>query len=294
VPDTQITNVSRQDFLQDVVRSTETLRQALNQWLNADSFRPIKERLLEQLAPSEPIQIVLQTDDRALRRLPLQQWDFFDRYPNAEMTLSTPNYEPVTAPEATSSKVNILAILGDSTGIDVQRDRTLLGQLPDAAVTVLVEPSRQALTDQLWAQSWQILFFAGHSSTQATQGQFVVNGQETLTIAQLKHGLRQAIAQGLKLAIFNSCDGLGLAQELADLQLPYLIVMREPVPDLVAQAFLRHFLDRFAQGDSLYQSVRTARERLQGLEDRFPCATWLPLLCQNPTAAPLLWSDLKH
>jgi len=30
----------------------------------------------------------------------------------------------------------------------------------------------------------------------------------------------------LKLAIFNSCDGLGLARELADLHLPTMIVMQ--------------------------------------------------------------------
>jgi hypothetical protein len=29
--------------------------------------------------------------------------------------------------------------------------------------------------------------------------------------------------------------------------------------------------------------VREAREKLQGLEDRYPCATWLPVICQNPS-----------
>jgi hypothetical protein len=82
-----------------------------------------------------------------------------------------------------------------------------------------------------------------------------VNPRTSLTIEQLRYGLKRAIASGLKLAIFNSCDGLGLAWDLADLQIPQVIVMREPVPDRVAQAFLKSFLIAFSQGRSLYASV---------------------------------------
>jgi hypothetical protein len=68
--------------------------------------------------------------------------------------------------------------------------------------------------------------------------------------------------------------------------------MREPVPDLVAQEFLRHFLAAFSGGQSLYASVREARERLQGLEGEYPCASWLPVICQNPAEAPTSWQEL--
>nr|WP_017295798.1 hypothetical protein [Geminocystis herdmanii] len=43
----------------------------------------------------------------------------------------------------------------------------------------------------------------------------------------MKTALNQAIKQGLNLAIFNSCDGIGLAQELSKLNIPQVIVMRE-------------------------------------------------------------------
>jgi hypothetical protein len=36
------------------------------------------------------------------------------------------------------------------------------------------------------------------------------------------------------------------------------------------------------QGLPLDRSVHQAREQLQGLEDRYPCASWLPIVCQNP------------
>lgn len=69
--------------------------------------------------------------------------------------------------------------------------------------------------------------------------------------------------------------------------------MREPVPDVVAQEFLQHFLRTFAQGKSLYLAVREARERLQGLETQFPCASWLPVICQNPAVVPPTWDQLR-
>jgi CHASE2 domain-containing sensor protein len=86
---------------------------------------------------------------------------------------------------------------------------------------------------------------------------------------------------------------LGLAHDLADLHIGQVIVMRESVPDLVAQEFLRHFLAAFSGGESLYASVREARERLQGLEGEYPCATWLPVICQNPAEAPTSWQELS-
>ncbi|MEL6319475.1 MAG: hypothetical protein AAFQ57_02330, partial [Cyanobacteria bacterium J06626_14] len=45
--------------------------------------------------------------------------------------------------------VRVLAILGDGEGLDIERDRTLLSQLPDVALTCLVEPGRSQLNDSL-------------------------------------------------------------------------------------------------------------------------------------------------
>ena len=84
---------------------------------------------------------------------------------------------------------------------------------------------------------------------------------------------------------------MGIAQDLAELHIPQIIVMRQPVPDEVAQVFLKSFLEAFANGKSLYNSVREARQKLEGLEDRYPCASWLPAICQNPAEVPLKWSQ---
>jgi len=279
---------------EDCQKAAINLQVCLNTWLAAASFRPIREKWLEKLLPEDQIRVLLQTNDLRLQKLPWHLWDLLERYPKAEIALSAPSYEQVSRNSPPQSQVKVLAILGNSQGIDIQADGQLLQELPHANTTFLVEPSSQDLTDQLWEQDWQILFFAGHSATDKNGdvGKIYINQTESLTISQLKYALRKAVERGLHLAIFNSCDGLGLAREFADLQIPQIIVMREPVPDVVAQAFLKYFLAAFACGQSLYMAIREARERSQSLETQFPCATWLPVIYQNPAVIPLFWQEL--
>lgn len=288
----QVTNVS---VIDDCWHAVQVLRNRLNSWIHSESFRSIREKWLEKLSPSDEVRVILQTEDLLLQRLPWHFCDLLERYPKAEVALSAPAYEQVKQVSQRKDKVAILAILGDSTGIDTQADRALLEQLPGATVQFLVEPQRQELNNQLWSQGWDILFFAGHSSSLANgDGRICINQTDSLSISDLKYALKTAVAHGLKLAIFNSCDGLGLARELANLYIPQVIVMREPVPDKVAQEFLKNFLYAFAGGKPFYLSVREARERLQGLEDQYPCASWLPVIYQNPAETPPLWTALSN
>ncbi|AVH64460.1 CHASE2 domain-containing protein [Nostoc sp. 'Peltigera membranacea cyanobiont' N6] len=287
----QVTNVS---MIQDCENTSHILRARFNTWLRAEEFRPLREKWLERLLSTEEVRVILQTENSQLQLLPWHLWDLLERYPKAEIALSSPSYDRIHKPRTLNPLVNILAIVGNSQGIDTQADRALLQQCRNADVSFLVEPQRKELTELLWGKNWDILFFAGHSSSNKNgeSGRIYLNKTDSLTIGELKYALRKAIENGLQLAIFNSCDGLGLARELADLQIPQMIVMREPIPDQVAKEFLKYFLQGFAGGESLYQAVRQARERLQGLEDRFPCATWLPMICQNPAQTPPTWDKL--
>jgi serine/threonine protein kinase len=289
-----LNDIFQREACQDAAR---TLTDCLNVWLYADSFRPIREKLLEQLMPSDQVRVVVQTENLDVRRLPWHLWDFCDRYPKSEIALGASMYERVATLQRTKFGVNVLATLGNSSGIDTQTDRQLLEQLVGAEVSFLVEPTRQSLTQELWRQSWDILFFAGHSSsstedTPGSRGQIALNRSDNLSLDQLKYALRRVVERGLQVAIFNSCDGLGLARELEDLKIPQIIVMREPVPDRVAHEFLKSFLTAFAKGEPFYLAVREAREILQGIEDEYPCATWLPVICQNPAAIPPTWQAL--
>jgi WD40 repeat protein len=279
---------------EDCEKSAVDLRSRLNNWLKSESFRPIREKWLQQLSPSDEVRVLIRTSSMPLRKLPWHLWDLIEDYPNTEVAYSTPESELRTLSKTPTyrDKVRILAILGNSTGINVQKDRQLLENLPDAATTFLVEPQRQDINDQLWNQPWDILFFAGHSKTEGNTGRIFINQNDYLTIGELKYALSNAVKNGLQLAIFNSCDGLGLALDLQHLHIPQIIVMREPVPDQVAQAFLTYFLAAFAGGKSFYQAECEARLKLHGLEDKFPCASWLPMIFQNPAVLPPMWQDL--
>ncbi len=272
----------------------ETLKGSINHWLNAKEFRPIEYQLLRELDEDEEIRVIIRTNEHDLRKLPWETWDFFDNFPNAAVAIS-PTEHDIGTKVKPKNQVRILAILGNSQGINIAQDRGLLEKLPQADVRFLVEPQRQEF-ETLWSEEWDLLFFAGHSYSQGDGdcGYIYINQTEKLAISELKHTLKRAIRKGLQLAIFNSCDGLGLASELQRLNIPQMIVMREPVPDQFAQEFLRYFLTSFASGKSLYTSVREAREKLHDLSDierRFPGASLLPVICQNPTILPIKWND---
>jgi len=281
------------DRFRECQESATELRSHFADWLNSDAFRYIDKGLREELNRDEFIRLLIRTEDEQLQKLPWHLWDFFERYPKAELALSTTKIiQPKTLTLTPNPQVRILAILGHSQGIDIDIDRQLLEKLPNAETVFLVEPNHEEINEQLWQQSWDIIFFAGHSETVGDTGRIYLNSTDSLTINELWYALKKAVEGGLKLAIFNSCDGLGLARKLENLEIPQMIVMRELVPDQVAQKFLKYFLEAFAGGKSLYLAAREARERLQGLESKFPCASWLPVIFQNPAAVPPTWQDL--
>jgi len=291
-----ITNVSDLGF--DSL--SQKLQEDMNQWLRSLEFLKISQQLRSQLDPREEIRVILETNDDLLRRLPWYRSDFYRDYPLAEMALSSPAYKrsaPLRSPTVSRKKVRILAILGHSKGIDLSTETKFLHSIQESEVVFLVNPSRQEFNTQLWDyDGWDILFFAGHSQTEGETGRIYINENQTnnsLTIEQLEEALKAAIDKGLRLAIFNSCDGLGLANALEKLNIPAVIVMREPVPNLVAAEFFQHFLLAFAhQRLPLYLAVQQARRKLQGLEDDFPGASWLPVICINPAVEPPTWLKL--
>lgn len=277
-----------------LISSKKYLIDNLTGWLNSEKFLTKMSSLFKNCTSNDQLRVIVQTEHIELQRLPWHLWEFFEDYPKAEIALSPLEYQKVSLPTIARENIKILGILGNSDGIDVEKDREIIENLPNVDIPIfLVEPNPIDITDKLWEQPWDILFFAGHSETKDNTGRIYINKNDSLTIEDLKYGLQKAIARGLKIAIFNSCDGLGLARELASLHIPQVIVMREPVPDFVAQEFLKYFLQAFSRGEPLYLALREARERLQGLEKKFPCASWLPVIYQNTAEIPPTWDTLR-
>ena len=288
----QISNVKFTSLKEDCRKKAAYIKLNFTNWLKADSFRRIKEECLIHLSPTDEIRFIIRTTEFQLRKLPWHLWDLFDSYPDAEIALScfsarrfTRNYR---------NQVRILIVLGNSEGINVADDNKFLKEYcRDAELVVLNEPSVLELNEHLWDEKgWDILFFSGHSRTESAQGRIYLNRFDSLTIEELKESLKNAVRSGLQLAFFNSCDGLGIAAELESLHIPQVIVMREPVPDNVANQFLKYFFQEFIGGKSLYKSVNIARRKLQGLEKQYPCASWLPVIVQNLLEIPPTWQNL--
>lgn len=282
----QITHVAS---YQDCLNTANNLCQQFNQWLNQASLRQLERLILKTVNQDEAVRFILKTSNISLQRLPWHLWDFIqESYSNAEVIIGT-NVAPPSG--ILAYPVKILVILGSNEQIDIQVDGKIILDLPHTQVEILNQPERHQLTEKLLGKPWDILFFAGHSSTNELNemGLIHLNQNDALTPQELDPILRRAVNKGLKLAIFNSCDGLGLAKSLATLStpVPHIIVMREPIHDQVAQLFLEHFLKLFSQGFSLEDSLSTTRHYLTSMERNSPCVSWLPILLQNPETPSL-------
>jgi hypothetical protein len=292
---------------------TNELKVELNQWLGQDGWIDeygaadqrvglMLERFRQQIKARDEVQIIVQTEDQLLRRLPWQEWDTLAGYTSrgVEVAIGATNFQRVRQQQAPQMRASarILVVFGDQ-NLGFEAEQGFIENLRryGAEPVILKQPKRLELEASLKdSQGWHIFFFAGHSESDRSKrvGWFQINsidGEEgIIAIAELQDLLRAAIENKLQLAIFNSCDGLGLANQLTTLSLPYCIVMREMVESAVARDLLRYFLAAFVQDRSLFAAMGMAR---QELAQRFaPGTSWLPVIVANPLAPELTWNRL--
>ena len=273
--------------ISEIKTLAQEYRRLCNDWLQSRSFRPVADFLRENLHRDNEIHFIIQTDDRQLQKFPWHLWNLFDRYPHSEVAFSPLCYERVST-SVKRDRLRILAVFGCDTQLNLEADRQALENL-SAETIFLFKPTREVLNQQLWDEKgWDLFCFSGHSWTKTDVGGIIcLNETEKLAIADLNKAFSAAIKHGLKLAIFNSCDGFGLANALLNLNIPQAIAMRDRIPDRVAQDFLTSFLLGYSRGHSIFTSVRQAKEKLHSGDYCFPCASWLPAIFQNPALEPI-------
>ncbi|HAX75087.1 MAG TPA: hypothetical protein DCY88_04430 [Cyanobacteria bacterium UBA11372] len=283
---------SSEDNVNRLKNAADEFQTAFNNWLSFTLLEDIIWTLAQNVKENEPVTFIVQTDNPELQKLPWDIWSISKRFDYFQVALSSKK-TPIKG--EMSFYVKILVILGSDENIDIKTDwQTLQNKLkPGAKLTLLEKPKVDEIKEKLRNQSWDILFFAGHSATNSdvNDARIWLDDQTSLSLKDkdIERDLQKAIRKGLKLAIFNSCDGLGLARQLDNLGMPHIIVMREPVHDRVAQKFLEHFLTSFAKGESLHKAVCEARENLIDIEKNSPNASWLPVIFQNPEEPPLFY-----
>ncbi len=181
------------------LRLVSQLKKQLNDWLNSPQFQPIWRKIIEKVLPEETIRILIRTTDHQLRKLPWHLWELLEKYPYAEIALATNDYEKITSDRTTLEErgISILAILGDSRGINVAEDKQILtNTLTHAELTFLCEPKREEISEQLWDRKWDILFFAGHSQTELETGRIYINPEDSLSLEELSCALKKAVDRG--------------------------------------------------------------------------------------------------
>jgi hypothetical protein len=284
----------------------------LNHWLATGWFNEhgdrdpiVTQTLASYYLKREEFQIFIQTDSKELKELPWQEWqvlqEFFIIHPHTELSISSTNFKRPQRTETllTDARIRILAIFGDE-NLELVEEKYLITNIEKygGIVRILDRVDRETLERELAdPKGWHILFFAGHSGSndRGNLGWIEHRPGEQIAIDELSELLQKLIEDKLQLAIFNSCDGLGLANQLISLSLPYCIVMREPVESALARELLRHLLIAFVRGKSLFASMRSAREYLRqefDIKGNHPGKSWLPVIVANPEAKSLTWDGM--
>lgn len=274
----------------------ERLSIEMNQWLDSDGFKEIKRNIEEKLTENftNNIQIVICTSENIIFRLPWTSWDilkinFDSTRPNTEICfdLTNKNNVDVQLRQANCLEgLKFLIVLGDDEGINLKKDQAILDEnflrKADIFSKILVKPNREEFVKELESGTWDTLFFSGHSETLKNEGIIYLKNGESVHLSDLSLSFKEAVSKGLKLAIFNSCDGIGIAKSLQKLQIPQIIVMREPISDRIAHDFLSAYIDSLKSlpysNSPLYLAARYAREKLK---NTIICADWLPIVFQN-------------
>lgn len=202
---------------------------------------------------------------------------------------------------ARQKTVKILGVLGNDTiknsnqTLNLNEDKKSIKGLTNAIADFLDKPQSSLFIKSI-TNNYDIISYAGHSK----DGLIEINDIETIRIGDFNHYLTEAIEnKGLKILIFNSCDGLPFSLDILRLNLPLsCIVMQEPISDQSAYLFLRKFLTNYSNNISLSTSVRLAQQNLQGeaipeTELAIPGVESLPKLIQSPSVKPPTYQELQ-
>jgi hypothetical protein len=282
-----------------------------HKWLRCGELYEIRMALANVVGEKENIEAPSQSPEITnlfitcntiyLERFPWESWEI-----TTEFALSSGKIRIVRTPinihqgfaqknNRLARKVRVLAILGDETGLDFKAEKkamrqfknvidvTFIGLQPEASIPDLKTKIKDALTSE---SGWDILFFAGHSNeNNITGGEISIAKNVTLSISEIAPLLSIAIKRGLQFAIFNSCNGLNIANSLIDLGLSQVAVMREPVHNAVAEEFLLRFLQALAKFKDVHEALLLSSQYLKTEKNlTYPSAYLIPSLFRHPEA----------
>lgn len=299
-----------EDWRSQLVQAEAHLLSEFYRWLNNAQLVEIRRQIVQLTThppncsveanyhPSHPLDLFLSCNAIELDRLPWEVWETGSEFAASSAirivripkTIRTTVH---TTSRIRRSKPRILVILGDETGLNFQFDRQAVQSLAKLSDIQFVgwhpNQDRQTLPMQIAEviadpQGWDVLLFAGHSNeTTLTGGKLAIAPGMSIAISEIMPQLKLACERGLQFALFNSCNGLSIAEALVDLGVSQVAVMREPIHNQVAQEFLAQFLRSLAKFKDVHESLTAACQSLK-LEKHltYPSAHLVPSLFRHP------------
>ncbi|TRU45518.1 MAG: branched-chain amino acid ABC transporter substrate-binding protein [Microcystis aeruginosa Ma_QC_Ch_20071001_S25] len=303
VPHSMITHAAVGDPRDNLKKATKTLKDSLNEWLNSSSLSSIQNHILFHIGTESEVRFFIQTTHFDLQQIPWESWNFLHKwFPDVEIALTIqidpPRERTFTYP------IKVLVILGNidienkHTSLCLSSLQTVLGNQDKVSMQILSPGSDPPLStinihNELIKNPWDIVVYLGHSQTSSDgqDGVFIIDNDTALSPEHnLRNSLEKAVKKGLKLVICNSCDGLGIGRQLANIGVPHIIVMKEPIAVRVALRFLEVFLPNFLGHKSLQESLTIARQdlKLHAFAVDAASSSLLPRLIENPEEPPLI------
>jgi CHASE2 domain-containing sensor protein len=294
------------DWHAKLVQAEAKFLSEFHNWLRSSELYEIRAAitqvsLLSANSQSANINLFLTCDDLELARLPWESWEICTElafsFGKINIVRSPINIHKSVAKQnyTRRGKTRVLVILGDDTGLDFKGEEKAINKIkhiveikfigwqPGKNIDKLKVELKEAIASEL---GWDILLFAGHSNeTTLTGGEISIAPNTTLSISEIIPLLNKALEKGLQFALFNSCNGLSIANTLIDLGLSQVAVMREPIHNQVASDFLLHFLQILAQYKNVQEALLSACQHLK-LEENltYPSAYLIPSLFLHPEA----------
>ena len=254
--------------------------------LKLDNFSKVRERILKYLNHdnrfSDEATFVIQTNNLNIKKLPWHLLDLFKEYPNANCIFTPTKNFPLCSDQKLlsfqSERIKILVVLDQrNKDLNLEEDLKIIKNHVQGNIEIILK-NIDDIDEYLKNNTVDIFYYGGHN-----------NGQIAFNFKNLKNVFKQAVQEGLKLALFNTCEGLNIAQALEESCIPHMIVMREPIPDMAAHRFLNTFLRQLFQdkSTSIHSALKKATEDLSSLGNQnCPCADWLPMIIQSSINIP--------
>ncbi len=269
-------------------------------WLNHASLIEIRREIAQAASRGQPVNLYIRCDSLEMVKLPWESWQIGTEFGTTNpirILRTAANLRRDSIHPIRRQRARILVILGDDTGLDFQAEKEAVQNLTslaevqftgwrsdDSTADVKTEVC-QAIADP---QGWDILFFAGHSNeTIMTGGQLAIAPNTSVLVSEIAQYLKVAQERGLQFAIFNSCNGSTIADELINLGLSQVVVMREPIHNQIAKEFLLQFLQHLVAYQDVQTAVLSACQSLK-LEKNltYPSAYLIPSLFSDPQTQP--------